>query len=218
MVPAAPATALQADLVPASSQNLQTSSTEDVKDPRKAGLAVEAANVNTTAVSSPATAGAVAPSAEDVGMVSGSSKGSSHRSIAAAASGVVTRLMTASNDVISGASQQASDTSEAEQTRLSEPEQAEPTQLCALNEQPTAGLFKDDNKLPEAAAETEDQVKSFGYGLALNPSDQPDLVMTDGNKANEAVAEADAGAAAAAATDPVTTGSKELQSRLVRPH
>ena len=207
-----PSPALQADLVPASSQNLQTASIEVVKDPHKAGLDAETLGVNTTAVGSPATA-AVAPDAEDVGMASGSSKGSSHRSIAAAASGVVTRLMRASTDYMSGASQQASDALEAEQTWLSQPEQAGPSHLGALSEQATAGQCKDDNKLPEVALENENRVKSGGHGLAVEPSDQPDLVITDVNKADEAVAEADAGAAAASA--PVTTGSPEPQSRLV---
>ena len=185
----------------------------------KAAAAATAATAAAAATAAEAAtaATAAAHSTDDVGLASQSSKGSSHMSIAAAASGVVTRLMKASTDM-SGASHQASDDSDAEQTQLSQSEEADATHLGEAREQAGSGLPVNGItalKTLRAGDTSTDQVKSSGHSSARQAcEDVSDVVMADGSTAVDDVITEEAEAAGPAAVS-VTGASHEAQNRLV---
>ena len=178
---------------------------------------------HSTAVGTPAPAGesltiAAADATDALGgtsMASGSSKGSSHRSIAAAASGVVTRFMKASSDFMSGASQHASGASEAGQALPDQPEEALRSPICELSEYTDGSGVNTDCKLSdEVVTEMEPRQPDCSERAENACSMQPDFVMSDDIIAGRAEAP-EADTAVAFVPKPITSEVPQSQHRLV---
>lgn len=206
-----------------SKPQIQITSTEPMNNARKASHAdatVTDDDGSTPAVTAKAAAAATAAahSTDDVGLASQSSKGSSHTSVAAAGSGVVTRLMKASTDHMSGVGHQASEGSDAGQTQLSQPEEADATHLGEAGEQAGSGLPINGTTALQTFSDREnstDQIKSSGHSPARQAcEDLSDVVMADGSVAVDDVITEEAEAAGPAAVT-VTGATHEAKNRLV---
>lgn len=166
-----------------------------------------------------ATAAATAQSTDGIGIASQSSRGSSQMSIAAAASGVVTRLMKTGSDYVSGVTQQlASDGSHAGHTQLSEREEADPAHLGKARDQAGTGPSTGPVGPEEARGEGNSrphQVVSCAHSPARQAGEGlPDVDMADGSMADDDVIIEQA-VAADPAVVTMTTAVPEAQNRLV---
>lgn len=174
---------------PASSQHACITSPTDAMDSARIAPTHGAAAVAgcSTAAAATTTAAATVASNSAVGVASQSSKGSSHISIPAAASRVVTRLRKASTDYMFGASLPASDSCDAGPTQPSQLESAELTHLGEMSEQANLGnsaRLTADNKDISMSDMT-----SSGHDAAANAFEQSsDVMMADGSKADDASA------------------------------
>ena len=195
------------DCVPGPSQPAQITSTEPMDSACQAAYADEAVTESSTAVA------AAAPSTDDIGLASQSSKGSSQMSFAAAASGVVTRLMRGSTANMCAASTQASDRLEVGQTQLSQPEKADLARLGEMAELPNNGTMDIEAATIEDGNST-DQIKSSEHSPARQACEgSRDVAMADGSTADGVAT--GAAEAAGPAVLSVTHTLPEAHSRLV---